>query len=493
MKTKCLIVLSLFYSFSALSAASLADKRERVEELMRLEHSAPIFALEAYQREIGYEEMGLNLEERTNTEVQIFAEKVKSQVLAAFEAALEATGSVKEAKAEVLKGIDSDLDSAAANYQFELRQLALDTLEEVSGGVVGKRHNLVSIKKEISAQVKERNRFLDESSDHFLGSKLSKMATLSSLTNNNYNNKEEIIQALVSSKDSDFGSYGATNTVNTSIILKSESKISLQVKMEFLGAELEAGPTISFKREIATNATIRAEGLYPVITKSGDFDTAKRDGNNNIVRRSNQIQRRNIVFGCNAQMNFQTEYTGGGGFKYMGIGADVSVSTTYKNSVDLSSRTIDLPVVIGNKTTNVKVISDLCNRDFLAAKFNSQMTVHKSLDMMMRNVASGLVFAHSKTTCSKNSDCQEWFRKQPSIKKKNTVARCVQHKEEKYQFCQIRGDLNQNCPLYSKGKLITSGINEYPCDWNYKCVQQEPAYYVLGLEWSPAIGKCKRK
>lgn len=490
MKTRYLVVLSLFCSFSAFSATSLAEKRDSVEELMKLSKHAPMLNFEAYQRELNYEEMGLSIDERAENEVNLVAEKIKAQVADAYSLALSELGDSEAARKQVEAAIETDLTSAHQDYQFELKKLAFETLSVVhSGGAISEVTSMPNIQKNITKQVKERNNFLN------LGS-LTKRLEKKSLFENDgskYDNKSDLLKTLVADKGSDPDIYGPSSTVNTTVELSSATKISLQVKMEFLGASLEAGPTIAFKREIATSGTIQSEGLQPALSKTGEFDFYKRDSKSNIIRVNGKAQRKNIIFYCNSQMNFQTEYTGGGGFSYMGIGADVSVSTTFKHSVRLNSRKVKLPDIIGNKTTNVKVISDLCHKDFVATKINNKLTVFDSLDLMMRNVASGLIFSHSKTTCSKNADCNSWFNKQASIKKYNNVARCVQHKEEKYQFCQIRGSENQKCPVYSRGELVSSGVNEYQCDWHLKCVTVEPASYVLGFEWTPAIGKCRKK
>ncbi len=177
----------------------------------------------------------------------------------------------------------------------------------------------------------------------------------------------------------------------------------------------------------------------------------------------------------------------------MGIGAGVSASKKFSNTVTIASRRIALPEIVEGKSVTVKFISDLCQRDFIRAKVTSQLTILQSLDIMMRNVVSGLRFSHARTKCAEDSHCANWYNTEViSLQKANNVARCVEHTSEKYKFCQLRGKAGQKCPVFRNGKKVSSGENEYFCDKGLKCVEVDDDDYFVGIKVESATGVCRR-
>jgi hypothetical protein len=69
-----------------------------------------------------------------------------------------------------------------------------------------------------------------------------------------------------------------------------------------------------------------AEGMSPVIVDGGNFDFWKRDAYGNVVKKNGQQVKRYVFFTCDADLNFSTDYAGAGGFSFMGVGGNASVS-----------------------------------------------------------------------------------------------------------------------------------------------------------------------
>jgi hypothetical protein len=484
------LVIAAFYSASSLAGVSFFEKEARVKALMKLGAKLPAVTFEGYERELQYEKQGLSLEKRAKAETNLLADQVRRQVVLAYEAALKEHNDPVLAREEVRDSIERDLELAAPKLREEILRLSLATLEAIeNGSLVSEPVELEETEVVMLKKVSARSEFLNQDSDPVLP-----------VANKNrdsekreYKNKAELIESLISNRDSSRFVSNASQTFKTAEIVTAQANISVQVKMEFLGAELEAGPSITFRRSLATDAIIMAEGLNPVILSDGNFDFLQRDSQNKVIKQNGKNLRRYISFTCDVDLHFETDYEGGGGFKYMGIGADASVGAKFANTVTMASRRIALPEYVGGKSVTVKFISELCQRDFTRAKITNNMTVLQVLDVMMKNVISGLRFSHARTKCVSDSDCKNWYnREKSSLERQNNVARCVEHKTEKYRFCQLRGKSGQNCPVYKNGKKVSSGDNEYSCDWGLRCVEIDDDDYIIGIKIESARGQCRK-
>lgn len=484
------VILAGLVSFSSFGAVSFKEKQMRVQNLMDLQKHAPAIAFEAYQRELGYEARGLSLDDRASIETNLLAEKIRSQVQLAFEAALIEQKSPELAREEVKAAIESDLEYAAPELKEELLNFSLETLNNAEAGAVNSEVDLSQVQSHMKKQVVAREQVLNEEGSMPL---IAKANTSKDSEKKDYASAEELMQSLVSDKDSSRWISSSNQTIKTAEVVKSEVKISMEVKMEFLGASIEGGPSISFKREISTDAIISSEGLHPVIISGGNFDVFKRDEKNAILMKNGNPVKRYISFICDAEMSFETEYAGGGGFKYFGMGAETSVSKKFQNSVNLQSRRVALPESVAQKTMTVAYLSRLCHTEFLKTKYNNNMTVQQSLNTLMKSVISGLVFSHPKTKCAQDSQCKNWFNKeQIAFKRKNNTYRCVEDAKDKFRGCELRGKVNQKCSVYENKKRVSQGINEVVCDKGLKCVTQDRATFVFGQIWTYATGFCQK-
>lgn len=483
------MVMTMFLSFSALAEVSFIEKKNRVDFLEELTKDAVSMNVEDYRRELEYEKQELPLDKRAQNEANLIAEQIKVHVQKAYAAALE-TKSAEEAFEEVKETIEKDLMLVDTELHDELKQIAMNALEEAQSGGSSRIENYASLEKAMLKSVQERVEFLNEEGEEI--NLIAQMDTYPSANKNrdaekkSYRNKAEILESLVSDRENTRWVSTSNMSIKSDDIRKSESNISMRVKVNFLGVALDAGPSITFSRSYRTNVSVMADGLNPVLGSDGNFDFLKRDRMGRAIKEGGKNVRRFIVFTCEADLDFETEYSGSGGFSVAGIGGSGSVSRKFSNSVNLSSRRIAVPEAIGNQSVTYRYLIQLCHTDFLRARVTSNMNVAGSLNVMMRNVVSSLRFSHPRTRCMQDKHCYSWFNKTAfTVSKKNIFPRCLEHRTEKYRSCYARGLQGQNCAVYENGKRTSSGQFEYSCDTGLRCVKYQDAGWMR-----PSKGKC---
>lgn len=484
------IVMSLFFSFSALAEVSFIEKKNRVDYLEELTKDAVSMDVEAYRRELEYEKQDLSLEKRAQNEANLIAEQVKLHVQKAYASALE-TKSAEEAYEEVKATIEKDLMLVDAELHDELKEVAMNALDQAQTGGSSSIENLSGLEKAMLKNVQERVQFLNEEGedmnvaapmmDNYPSSNKSRDAEKKS-----YKNKAEILESLVSDRENTRWVSTSNMSIRSDDVRRAESRINLRVKVDFLGVAIDAGPSIMFGRTYRTHVAVIADGLNPVLGNDGNFDFLKRDRMNRPIKEGGKNVRRFIAFTCEAALDFETEYSGSGGFSIAGSGASASVSRKFANSVTLSSRRIAVPEAIGGMSVTYKYLNQLCHLDFLRTRITNNMNVAGSLNAMMRNVVSSLRFSHPQTRCMQDKHCYNWFNKTAfTVSKKNIFPRCREHKTEKYRSCYVLGLPGQNCAVYENGKRTSSGQFEYTCDAGLKCVKYQDAGWMR-----PSKGKC---
>lgn len=490
------VLLAAFVSFSSFGGTSLQQKQLKVEALMKMKLQAPMLAVEGFLRELEYEDRGLSLQVRSKIEANILADKMRQQIVTAYKSALNEHKSPDLAREEVRTAIEADLEMAHPEMKDELLKLSLETLDNIDNGGISEEVELSSVQETMEGVIVSRRTLLNINPDpsNVGADQIQPKANSNKDSERkDYASRAELIESLVSDRESSRWVSTANQTVKTAQVLKTESKLSLQVKMEFLGATVEAGPTIAFSREISTDAVIMSEGYAPVITSGGNFDRVKRERDNSVAMKNGKVVPRYIAFFCDVDLKFASDSTVSGGLKYMGMGADVSVSSSFQSAVNIQSRRIALPESVGGKMVTVKYLSELCHNDFLKGRYSNNMTVAQSLTVLMKNVVAGLVYSNAKTKCATDADCSNWYRSEViTLKKKNNVARCVEHVKEKYRFCQLRGKVGQKCSVIEKNKRTSSGENEYPCDWGLRCVKKESAAYLGSWKVTSSEGTCQK-
>jgi hypothetical protein len=500
LKSRYLTMLALL-SLSAFADVSIEEKKNRIEYLEDLAKSTKSMNIEAYRRELSYEMQNLSHEQRAENEANLLAEQIKVQVQRAFEASLE-TKTHAEAKEEVKAAIEKDIQLLAPELQNEIWALSLEALDNAEKGISEVDADLSQIEKSMLKGVKERSAYLNEEGEDIpmIGMAKSTGVPYSESEGHSwdaerkrYGSKEEVIAALVSDRDSARWVTTSNITFKGDQVTHTEANVSVQLKAEFLGVEVSAGPSISFKRSFSTSAIIMAEGMGPVFLPDGNFDNVKRDKGGNVKMLNGKPEKRYLNFTCDAQLEFSSEYTGAGGFSVAGIGGGISVAKSYSNAVTMTSRRIAVPESVEGKTATIKLLNSLCHYDFLKGKVTNTLDVAGSLNLMMKNVLSGLRFSHPRTKCIQDNHCSKWFNTEVvALSRIRNVARCVENPKEKYRACEIRGLQGQNCPVFdSNGQKVSDGKSEFTCDSGLKCAKVQSEGWLKG--WSVyqyAKGKC---
>lgn len=498
LKTRYLPLLVLI-SFSAFAEVSFEEKQNRIEYLESLQENAPSMDIDAYKRELQYEKQGLTIEERAKAEASRLAEQLKTQIARAYEASLESK-SANEAAAEIRDAIEKDSALISEDLRDEIKELSLSTLEDIQDGRVTSEQNLEAVEKSMMKGIQERYDFLNQEAepmpmpaDMTIDPSLPKANKGKDSERKEYKSRAELVASLASDKENaNWISTGGV-TLKSSTATKREANLSMQVKAEFLGVSLSAGPSFSFSREFETDVQVMAEGMNPVLLPDGNFDFYKRDAAGKILVKGGKQVKRFINFFCDASLDFSTEAKTGGGFSVAGVGGGASVSATFKNSVSLTSRRVVVPEYIDNRSTTFKDLANICLNDFLRARVTNNMTIGQSLNMMMRNVVASLRYSHPKTKCAKDSHCFNWYNKQIiALARIGNYPRCVEESREKFYQCQLRGLKGQNCAVFDKtGKRVSDGMFEFQCDVGLRCVKTQQEGWFKNWElYQYAKGKC---
>jgi hypothetical protein len=488
-------LLTAFLSFSTFADVSFEEKKNRVEFLEELSSMAITMNIDAYRRELQYEQAGLSLATRAKIESNRLAEQIKIQIQKSFETIAEDSSS-GEAVDQIRKAVEKDLELIAPDLRDEVRRIAFEALENVEAGGQSAEGNLGTLNKKMLKNVRERHEFLNKEGETIphKAFNIDEFSTdLKNPNNTEYSNRSELVKSLVSEfENADWVSASNTN-VKSNVVSKTSKEVSFQLKAEFLGVSIDAGPTISFTREFKTSASVIAEGLSPILLADGNFDFAKRDSLGRAIESNGKIKRRQISFSCDASLAFESSYTGEGGFSIAGFGGGVSIEKEFSNNVNLTSRRILVPEYIDGKSVTLKLLSDLCHNDFLSGKVTNTMTISDSLNVMMTNVISGLTFSHPKTKCMTDDQCERWFNHEViGLATFKNTPRCVEEKREKFRACVLRGLKGQNCSVYdAQGRRVSDGMFEYQCDTGLKCVKvKEEGWFKNWEIYQHARGKC---
>jgi hypothetical protein len=471
-KNWCLaFVLTL--PISALAGVEFQRKLERVEMLEGLSQSAA-FNIESYRRELDYERLQLPLEQRIQSEVDLLKLKIRNQIMLAFDAALEKHQDAETARQEVAQAIERDLGLMAPEFQTEISQFATLTLEGLVAGI-SIDLPLSTMEQAMGQDIQDRMDFLNFA---IMAGDPETTVSYVDAEKSHYNTKRELLGSLGSTARNARFVLSSHQPIRIGESWTVDQKVSLRVKTEFLGVAVEAGPTISFVTNFGTELVILAEGHSAAITPQGTFDHWLRDGKGQVLVKDGQRQKRYLGFNCDAKLAFRTNYTGSGGFSFMGVGANVSSSKQYSSQVGLVSRRLAVPETVGTRVVDLEYLSRICNQDFLNLRLENSLTVMHTLNEMMKGVVNGLRFSHPKTNCSRDSHCNEWFRKNViSLLQKNNVPRCMLDKSENFLGCEARGLEGQRCPV--KRNILQAGLignyllskTEFECDRGLVCVQ----------------------
>jgi hypothetical protein len=115
--------------------------------------------------------------------------------------------------------------------------------------------------------------------------------------------------------------------------------------------------------------------------------------------------------------------------------------------------------------------------------------IQKMVDDDFEALTSNLVLHDSVSTCSVDRDCDNYFDDVLAAVKPKSVARCVTNPHETTKrYCSLRTKENFACRVQDKdGRILSSGMFEYPCDKGLKCVVTRQATW-----YQTAQGECRK-
>src|SRR5690606_18533760 len=146
----------------------------------------------------------------------------------------------------------------------EIQTLAFETLENIQVGMIASETKLYRAERKFLPQLSSRSAIFNELS---LSRLLGQVSEARNIPNDKteYDSKAELIESLVSDFQNVSFSSTSNMSINSDAVTTRASNISLQVKVEFLGVGINAGPQIGFKRSFESSVKITGEGLTPLI------------------------------------------------------------------------------------------------------------------------------------------------------------------------------------------------------------------------------------
>ncbi|MBT5095943.1 MAG: hypothetical protein HOM21_16945 [Halobacteriovoraceae bacterium] len=293
-----------------------------------------------------------------------------------------------------------------------------------------------------------------------------------------YNGKNDPVFGGVSANGVRFPAF-PRRILNRDITTTGTETFSAQVKVSFLGAELTAGPKISFERRFVINAKMMASGNEPIIVGNSELGAGVL----------NHSDKRRIVFFCTATAQATHKLSGSAGLTVFGAGATVERGQWESISVQQTSDLAYVPFQRKDgRRTNLKDIETYCMKTFYKQTKNSLKTE-------LKLASSELVYSHSQTQCVYDRHCVKWHRGLLGIIQPWTVARCRSSKiaGEPVFLCKLRGKKGNACSVYdSEGTRLTAGYFEYPCDKGLKCsVTKKGGWFTNWSIHSYWEAKCK--
>jgi hypothetical protein len=504
------MLLAVLMSFNVMAEVSQESKLSKIEEIQALEAAGVGVNIESFLRDLKYEEQGLSIEERTQHEMNILFDKVKQQVAFSYQEKLSANDDSDAVYQEVKVSIEADSELADPAYREEIKRVALEALEAIHSGGISSEPTSSSIEPIIQQNLEERIKYLKLPDDGVnaqnpAGAQYNNPFPSSSRAKDAeklvYANKSEVMQSLASSGENTRWVSSASANYDLGSTWTAESSVKIQLKCKFLGTGISAGPTIAFARKFGANAMLMFEGMEYPINNDGTFNRWKKNNAGQIIMKNGQRERRFMAFYCivwqQADSKYEGEATVSVDVGFASQTASVSLSNFEQSSSSLTSRRIMVPESIGNQIVNVNMIRQICWKDFLKANIRQGLTVQQSLNVMMYNMLSNLVFSHPKSKCATDAHCLPWARNMnmTASTKARVYPRCMEDSKEKFRFCELKSLEGSSCEMFQYGKRITmeTFFKQNACDHGLKCTITNPVIYVPGTRWifQSAIAVCK--
>ena len=251
--------------------------------------------------------------------------------------------------------------------------------------------------------------------------------------------------------------------------LENIESFSARVKLSFLGSEISTGPTILFKRRYQVYTKLTAPGDDQIIKYSKELG----------ARILNHNKDRRIVVQCYIVAQASHKLEGEANLSIMGSGVRILHGEWNQLVVEIHKRISYAPFhnPDGTRTSYQDVVKN-CENGLLKE-------YKESIDIELKLAASELVYSNPLNQCVEDKQCLPWFNDYHPLIRIATVPRCVEHIEESgspYNYCNLRTIKGQPCPYYVKGKRVTAGYFEYPCDKRLKCTLTQKGSFFTRAE-----------
>ncbi|HXH32527.1 MAG TPA: hypothetical protein VNJ01_17135 [Bacteriovoracaceae bacterium] len=488
MKGSSWLIIAGIYSMSSYGAVSFEEKMDRVEYLEKLSTKAPAIYVDAYKRELQYQKQGLSLQTKAAHEANLLAENIKLQIADQYTKTLDLLGSKEAAADEIKATIDKDLALLAPELQSSVKHFSLEALADIQSGEISNSTSIQGIETSLLSGIKSRALYLNQESMLEPGN-LNANPSMGAAPQAKlaYASKAQLAQELAN--DNENGAYitTASSTYESEENSKSAHALSLQLKGQYLGVDIELGPKVIFSREYNTRVSIQADGMEQIFRSTGDFEFYKM--------RNGRKTKRLITFSCKTSLRFAAEYEGAGALKMMGTGYEYNRSRKFIDTVEKNSRQIHMPETIAGKYTTLAVLRDTCLNEFLATHLSNGWRIRDVLQIDMQGVISGLRLVHPRSRCAQDNHCFNWYNGLGTIYKANTYPRCIADTNgQGFASCELRALKGHACTVYANGKRVSTDQFERPCDGGLTCYKVREAGWFLegvtGRLWSAPKGQC---
>jgi hypothetical protein len=499
----CWIVLAIFFSFSALAEVSRDEKLGRVQLIQDISAAGIPVDVQSYQRELQYDDQKLTVDERAEREANLLADKIRAQVLAAYQEGMKANDNPDAVAEEIKKEIENDLALARPELQDELRKIAMDALDAAEKSGMSQSVSSSSLEDVMKENIHDRMLYLNAEpglNNQNESAEMNQRKT-SDADRLSYDSVTELGQSLASTKENArwvSTSYKSTELGRATV---ADSNITAHLKFKFLGTGIEGGPSITFSNKMTIKAIIMSEGSDIAYNSDGSFNRWVIGDNGKPVMKNGKNVRNFLAMYCEYSSEVSSGYKGEATVSVeLGAGSfsnSTSLARYDTTSQTQSSRRVLLPDSIGGKIVNTAMIQQTCFKVYPNSLVRKGLTVKQSLALSQRNLLSGLVFSHPKTKCATDTQCMPWARglRLSDSVKRMAFPRCVEEPTEKYRYCKMKGLQNVQCPVYDHKKLVSAeSIGGYfDCDNGLHCNITSPALYVPGTSWlfRAAVGTCQ--
>ena len=228
MRFKTFIVVTALSSLPVWASSNLQQLEMKVQLITSLSNMKQSESSKAFYREVNYAKANYSINQKVKAEVNLYASNLQKIIITAYKAELKETeGDVEVAKARIIQFAESDLKNAAPGIADDVRALTIETLENYEKGGSSGEAQFENIEELVKEQVDFRDDVLNDGGP---GEKLQpKVNDSKDADKKIYASKEEILESLLSNRDSARWVSTSNQTFKTAKATKRESKMAVSV------------------------------------------------------------------------------------------------------------------------------------------------------------------------------------------------------------------------------------------------------------------------